>query len=256
VLSRNKIKYLTSLKIKKFRDLRGQFIIEGDKIIRDILQDEKTLVQQLIATGEWLAENQLLMNGRIGEVIEAEKKDIARVSSLETPAPVMAVVDIPQIQPDFNKLAETWSLVLDNIQDPGNVGTIIRSADWFGIQNIICSRDCADCFSPKVVQASMGAILNVNLHYTDLTEIMDKLPHDPSYRVYGTFVKGTPVHDLPATSKGLMVFGNEARGISKELVPFIQSCITIPPAKRYSTHVESLNVASAVAIVCALLIRN
>jgi len=256
VLSRSKIKYLASLKIKKSRNLHGQFIIEGDKIVRDILQDGKTLVQQLIATEEWLSENRALMSGRIEEIIEAEMKTIARISSLETPAPVMAVADIPLAQPDFHELSESWSLALENIQDPGNVGTIIRSADWFGIKNIICSMDCADCFSPKVVQASMGAILNVKIHYTDLTEIMDKIPHDPSYRVYGTFLKGTPVHDIPAASKGMIVFGNEARGISKELFRYIQSRITIPPAKGNNTHAESLNVASAVAIVCALLVRN
>jgi TrmH family RNA methyltransferase len=253
VLSRNKIKYLSSLKIKKFRDLHGQFIIEGDKIIRDLLQDGKTLIQQLIATGEWLSENPPLKYGYFGEIIEAEMYDIARVSSLETPAPVMAVADIPKEQPDLHELSESWSLALENIQDPGNLGTIIRSANWFGIKNIVCSLDCADCFSPKVVQASMGALLNVKIHYTDLADIMDKIPHDPAYAVFGTFMKGTPVYDLPVLSKGMIVFGNEARGISEELFPFIHSRITIPPAKRDCNHVESLNVASAVAIVCALL---
>jgi TrmH family RNA methyltransferase len=102
----------------------------------------------------------------------------------------------------------------------------------------------------------MGALLKVKIHYCDLAEILDKLPGDLSYRVYGTFMNGKPVYDLPATSKGMIVFGNEARGISEELIPFIQSRITIPPVKRNITHVESLNVASAVAVVCAILIRH
>jgi TrmH family RNA methyltransferase len=256
VLSRNRIKYLSSLKIKKFRNLHGQFIIEGDKIIRDILQNGIPEIRQLIATPEWLADHQSLLSEGIGEIAEAEAHDLSRISALETPAPVMIVMDIPQVQPDWQEISNSWSLVLDNIQDPGNVGTIIRSADWFGIRNIICSASCADCFSPKVVQASMGALLNLKVHYADLTVMMERLSHDAAYKIYGTFMQGMPVYELTPAAKGLIVFGNEARGISKELLPFIQARITIPPVKRDRTHVESLNVASSVAILCAWLIRN
>jgi len=255
-LSRNNIKYLSSLKIKKFRNLNGQFIIEGDKIVRDILDDGTTVIRQLVATGKWLKENQVIQTAFIKEIVETDLQDLKRISTLEAPPQVLAVTDITIPQLDLNKISQSWSLALDNIQDPGNLGTIIRSADWFGIRNIICSLDCADCFNPKVVQASMGALLKVKIHYCDLAEILDKLPGDPSYRVYGTFMNGAPVYDLPATSKGMIVFGNEARGISEELIPFIQSRITIPPVKRNITHVESLNVASAVAVVCAILIRQ
>jgi RNA methyltransferase, TrmH family len=255
-ISTNKIKYLASLKIKKFRSLHQQFIVEGDKMTRAILQDGRTIIPQLIASGEWLAANQALPNERIGEIVEADMKSIARISAFETPAPVLIVVDIPRTQLDSHELSASWSLALDNIQDPGNLGTIIRTANWFGIKNIVCSLDCADCYSPKVVQASMGALLNIKIHYAGIVEIIDNLLHDDSFKVYGTFMEGTPVYDLPAASKGMILFGNEARGISEALFPFIHSRFTIPPAKIAGTHVESLNVASAVAIVCAMLIRK
>jgi TrmH family RNA methyltransferase len=256
VLSRNKIKYLGSLRIKKFRTRHKQFLIEGDRIIQDILQTGRAPIRQLIATEEWLSENRVLNSAIIGEVIEAEVHDISRITALETTPSVIAVMDMPHTQLDLSEISQSWSLALDNIQDPGNVGTVIRTADWFGIQNIICSKDCADCYNPKVVQASMGAQLNVKIHYTELTEVLNMLPYDPSYIIYGTFVSGTSVYDMPATSKGLIIFGNEARGISNELFPFIRSRISIPPAKSNHYHIESLNVASAVAVVCALLISH
>jgi TrmH family RNA methyltransferase len=256
VLSRIRIKYLTSLRIKKYRTHHGQFIVEGDKIIRDIIQTGKVQIRQLIATKEWLAENQLSESAILGEIIQAEPDDISRISSLETPSSVLAVMDVSHNQLMLNEISRSWSLALDNIQDPGNLGNIIRTADWFGIQNIICSRDCADCYNPKAVQASMGALLNVRVHYVRLTEILDKLPKDSSFRIYGTFIKGISVYDIPTASQGLIIFGNEAHGISTTLIPFIHSRISIPPAKGNHSHIESLNVASAVAVVCALLISH
>jgi len=256
VLSRNKIKYLASLKIKKYRVQYGQFIIEGDRIIHDIIQHGKAPFRQLIATNEWLTENQISESAISGEIIRAEMTEISRISTLETPSPVMAVMDMPQNQLVINEISQAWTLALDTIQDPGNLGNIIRTADWFGIRNIICSMDCVDCYNPKVVQASMGALLNVKVHYARLKEVLDKLPKDPSFKIYGSFITGTSVYELPAVSKGLIIFGNEARGISTELFPFIHSRINIPAAKNNQSHVESLNVASAAAVVCALLISH
>lgn len=255
-LSRNRIKYLNSLRIKKFRDLHGQFLMEGDRIVGDMLRNGRFCIRQLIATGEWLAENQAIISGHTGEVIESDVHAISRISALETPAPVIAVLDIPRTQPDMQEISRSWALVLENIQDPGNLGTIIRTADWFGIRHIICSNDSTDCFNPKAAQASMGALLNLGIHYADLSGFLKKLPDHSGYKVYGTFMTGIPVFEVPATSGGLIVFGNEARGISQELRPFIREHITIPAMRRNGTHVESLNVASTVAIVCAWLVRN
>jgi RNA methyltransferase, TrmH family len=255
-LSRNNIKYLGSLKLKKFRDLHGQFLVEGDKIIGDLLRSGRFAIRQLIATGDWLADNQVFLSGQVRDIVEAGIKDLARISSLEVPPPVIAVLDMPPNELSIGEISDSWSLVLDNIQDPGNLGTIIRTADWFGIRHIICSLDCADCFNPKVVQASMGALMNLQVHYTHLTDFMNRLSFNTSYKSYGTFIRGTPLYEVPAASNGMVLFGNEARGISDELQPFILSRITVPAVKRNVPHVESLNVASAVAILCAWLIRK
>lgn len=256
LLSRNKIKYLTSLKVKKYRNLHGHFIIEGEKIIKDILGDGQTIIRQLVATAEWLRENQIGRSAFIEEIAEADRQDLARISTLETPPPVLAVMDITRPRLEINELSRSWSLALDNIQDPGNMGTIIRTASWFGIRNILCSMDCVDCFNPKVVQASMGALLHTKIHYTELPEMLSMLPSDSSYGIYGTFMDGTSVFELPATGRGIIVFGNEAGGISENLIPFLQTRITIPPVNRNGIHVESLNVASAVAVVCAILVHK
>jgi TrmH family RNA methyltransferase len=256
VLSRNKIKYLTSLKIKKFRVLHGQFIIEGDKIVKDTLQNRQVTVSQLIAAGVWLNENRALLSANVKEVIEANVVDLSRISALETPPDVMAVLDIPHTVIDHEVISGSLSIALDNIQDPGNLGTIIRTADWFGIRNIFCSDECADVYNPKVIQASMGALLNLKVHYLNLKDVLMQHSGISEYAICGTFMQGTPVSEYKPVKQGMIVFGNEARGISEALIPFIQSRITIPPAKSNSAHIESLNVASAVAIVCALLIRD
>jgi TrmH family RNA methyltransferase len=254
VLSRNKIKYLKSLSSRKYRNLHGQYIAEGEKMVHDLLEDIRIPVRMLVATKGWLTAHPL-HPFRVDEVLEAGDIDMGRISTLETPAPVLAVLDIPVATLNHSDVFQSLSLVLDNIQDPGNLGTIIRIASWFGIPRILCSEACVDCYNPKVVQASMGSLLHVQVHYTDLPAILSHLPDDPSFPVYGTFMEGRPVSELPATRKGIVVFGNEARGISSSLFPYIQTRITIPPGQGLKRHVESLNVASAVAVIAARLTR-
>jgi TrmH family RNA methyltransferase len=256
MISRNRLKYLSSLKIKKLRTEHRQFIMEGDKIISDILKEGKTNIRQLIASPEWLRANNKLLTGTAGEVTEADLTDLERISSLETPPPVMAVLDMFEHIPDMNELTDTWCIALDTIQDPGNLGTIIRSADWFGIRHIFCNVGCADYFNPKVVQASMGALLRVKVYYEDLASIMKKYSSGLSLPVYGTFMEGTPVYDIAAEKRGMIVFGNESRGISEELIPHIQFHITIPAGNKGTSHIESLNVASAVSVVCSVISRR
>jgi len=228
--------------------------MEGDKIVSDILKEGKTAIRQLIASQEWLAANSNLLTSG-AEVLEADITDLNRISSLETPPAVIALLDMTEHTLDLKDLSDTWCLALDTIQDPGNLGTIIRSADWFGIRHIICNEACADYFNPKVIQSSMGAILRVNVYYEDLAPVLNKYNSELSRPVYGTFTKGLPVYTIPAEKNGIVVFGNESRGISKELVPFIQSRITIPPGKKNTSHIESLNVASAVSVVCSVISR-
>jgi TrmH family RNA methyltransferase len=255
MISRNRLKYLSSLKSKKARTENRQFIMEGDKIVSDIFRDGKTRIRQLIASQSWLTANSRLLTGRAGEVTEADLTDLERISSLDTPPPVMAVLDMFEHSLDVHALSDTWCIALDTIQDPGNLGTIIRSADWFGIRHILCSDGCADFFNPKVIQSSMGAILRVNVYYGDLLSIMQEYTAGPSLPVYGTFMEGIPVYNISPEKRGMIVFGNESRGISEELFPFIQNRITIPPGDKDASHIESLNVASAVSVVCSVISR-
>jgi RNA methyltransferase, TrmH family len=229
--------------------------MEGDKIISELLKEGKTDIRQLIASHEWLEANSSLITGRVGEVAEADSTDLERISSLETPPPVMAVLDMADHDLDIKELSDSWCIALDTIRDPGNLGTIIRSASWFGIRHILCNEGCADYFNPKVIQASMGAILRVKVYYVDLASIIKSYSSAPALPVYGTFMEGKPVYDIPGENRGMIVFGNESRGISQELLPFIQTRITIPPGNTKTLHVESLNVAAAVSVVCSVISR-
>jgi TrmH family RNA methyltransferase len=255
IISRNRVKFLSSLKIKKVRNENRQFILEGDKIVSDILRDGKTQIRQLIALPEWLRNHDNLLTSRAGEILEGDLTDLERISSLETPPPVIAVLDMVTHTLDIKELAGTWCIALDTIQDPGNLGTIIRSANWFGIRHIICNEACADYFNPKVIQASMGAMLRVKVYYEDLAPLLKQYAPGILQPVYGTFMDGLPVYNIPVEKKGLVVFGNESRGISEQLLPFIQTRITIPPGNNLNLHIESLNVAAAVSVVCSVISR-
>lgn len=250
MLSRNQIKYLSSLKIKKFRSIHRQFLVEGDKIVRDLMRANQAFIRQLIATPVWLSENRIVSSSHIQDILEAELTEISRISSLETPPPVIALLDLPEVTYNDDEVSSSISIALDAIQDPGNLGTIIRTADWFGIRNIFCNEACADCYNPKVVQVSMGAILHVGVHYVDLAEFLAGFSRKPDFTVYGTYMDGIPVMSVTPTKHGIIVFGNESRGISMEISPLIGQRLTIPPGTTEHGRVESLNVSSAVAIVC------
>lgn len=249
VLSRNQIKYLGSLKIKKFRRTHNQFLAEGDKIVRDIIHNNLAVIRQLVASPAWLATNRISVSPSIQEVIEADLTDLDRISSLETPPSVIALLDMPGVRYSPREVSSSLSIALDTIQDPGNLGTIIRTADWFGIRNIFCNEECVDCYNPKVVQASMGAILHVGIQYVDLAEFLAGFSGKPDFPVYGTYMDGIPISSVTPVKRGIVVFGNEARGISPEISPHIGQKLTIPPGTKEPGRVESLNVSSAVAIV-------
>ena len=256
LLSRNKVKFLNSLKMKKFRSIHGQYVVEGDKIVREILAHHPLTMRLLVATGEWLSCNPVTSRSGNMEIAEADASDFSRISSLETPPEVMAVMDIPGNTLEIEVLRNTLTIALDDIRDPGNLGTIIRTADWFGISNILCSNSCADCYNPKVVQASMGALPNVSIQYADLKEVLARLSGNEDFTVYGTFLDGQPVFGIQPPQKGILLFGNESRVIADDLLPYRTNRITIPPGNAGRQHVESLNVASAVAIICAVFDKN
>jgi len=256
VLSRNKIKYLSALKNKKFRNIYGKYIIEGEKIVTDIIRQGNIGISELIATENWFGLNEKLSLAIVKEKYRADINDFTKISSMESPPEVLAVLDIPEYIIHMPEVTGSVSVALETIQDPGNLGTIIRSANWFGIKNIFCSEDCADCFSPKVVQASMGAVLQVKVHYVNLENLIKELLSFPAYTIYGTFISGGSVFACEPLRKGMIVFGNESRGISGGIARMIRNSITIPPVMKGNGQVESLNVAAAMAIVCATLTKE
>lgn len=239
--------------MKKFRVLHRQFVVEGDKIVKDSILKSGAIPDMLIAKNTWLKENKSITMLSVPEILEAEAEDLEKITSLETPPPVMAVFSMPDPETGCDPAETSLSIALDTIQDPGNLGTIIRIADWFGIKNIFCSTGCADIYNPKTVQASMGALFNVQVCYTDLKSLLEKCRQTSGFPVLGTFMQGTSVHEAGMLSRGIILFGNESRGISADLISFINSRITIPAGNNNPAHVESLNVASSVAVVCALI---
>jgi TrmH family RNA methyltransferase len=258
MLSINQSKLIRSLQQKKYRKKHGMFIIEGEKIIADltvsgVLNTENTVLN--CATIDWI-ENTVLIGEEIkSRFIEVEYDEIKKLSSMKTPPKVFSLARIPQLEFSTEMLRSDLCLAFDYIRDPGNLGSIIRTADWFGIKNIFCSKDSVDAYNPKVVQASMGGIMRVNVHYLDLPELFSKINslHIP---IYGTVMDGDDFYDAQVKTPGLLVFGNESKGISEELNEFFRSKIRIPDYPKGETGSESLNIAASVAVICSEVRRR
>ncbi len=248
MLSKNKIKWIHSLAQKKYRNETGCFLAEGNKLVDDILPHFEC--ELLLTHSSWLATQG---DVRTKELIVAEDGDIERASLLKNPQDVLAVFRQPVYHLDPGALKTKLSLVLDGIQDPGNLGTIVRLADWFGIDDVICSSDSADIYNPKTLQATMGALARVRTHYTDLPVFLKKLTSGSNslLPVYGTFLEGDSLYNRKLSSKGLIIMGNEGNGISPEVEAFVTQKIHIPSYPAWSETSESLNVGVATAIVCA-----
>jgi TrmH family RNA methyltransferase len=243
MLSKNKIRFVKSLDRKKQRSETGLFLAEGNKLTTELLKSFEC--ELLVAKASWLATQGDL---KVKELIVADEGDIEKASLLKNPQDVIAVFVQPRVQLKKELFEKELSLVLDGIQDPGNLGTIIRLADWFGIKTVICSTDTADIYSPKTVQASMGGIAHVDVIYKPLPELLDETGPLP---VYGTFLDGKNIYQEKLSAAGLIVMGNEGNGIRPEVEKRISNRLYIPnfPQGREST--ESLNVAVATAITCA-----
>lgn len=247
MLSKNKQKLIRLLASKKHRDEMGLFIAEGPKVVGDLLPHLNAHL--VFGTREWLDANPTSAD----EIIEVTQQELERISLLKTPRDVFAVMHRPEAETDLARLAKIaeneLTLALDGVQDPGNLGTIIRLADWFGIGHIFCSPDSADAFSSKTVMATMGAIARVKVHYVSLPSLLEKCSSEVS--VYGTFLDGTDIYSQELTSNGIIVMGNEGNGISDTVAKSINRRLFIPsfPADRPTS--ESLNVAIATAITCA-----
>jgi TrmH family RNA methyltransferase len=243
MLSKNKIKFIRSLEIKKFRNESACFLAEGNKLVADILPFFEC--ECLIAKSSWLATQGDI---RTKELIVAEENDLEKASLLKTPQDVLAVFRQPQYNPDNEALKNELSLVLDGIQDPGNMGTIIRLADWFGIKRLICSPDTVDVYNPKTVQATMGAIARVKVFYTSLPDWLSEIKDIP---VYGAFLEGNNIYKESLSPSGLIVMGNEGNGISPSVKKLITHKLYIPNYPPEAESTESLNVAVATAIICS-----
>jgi len=245
-ISKSKAKYIKRLGYKKYRLLENSFVIEGEKNV-SLLLTSHYHVTILVATPLFLARYAHLLKNSSIEIFEIDREDLTYLSALEENYTALAVATIPP--PVLQLSSQPYSLVLDNIQDPGNLGTIIRLADWYGLGGIVCCPTTVELYNPKVLQASMGSFINVPVHYTDLPSYLAqaKVP------IIGTFTSGESIHALETNypPEGLIVVGNETHGINSELWPYIQQKITIP---KYG-HGESLNAALAAAIVCDNLSR-
>jgi TrmH family RNA methyltransferase len=243
MLSKRKIQFIHSLEKKKFRNESGCFLAEGNKLVADILP--LFACEILICKSTWMATQGDI---RAGELILAEEGDIEKASLLKTPQDVIAVFRQPQYDLDIESLKNELSLVLDGIQDPGNLGTIVRLADWFGIKTIICSPDTADIYNPKAVQATMGAIAHVRVFYRPLVNCLEEMQNLP---IYGAFLTGKNIYEEELSPHGLIVMGNEGKGISSSLKKLISHKLYIPNYPPGAETTESLNVAMATAITCA-----
>ncbi|MCH4156757.1 MAG: RNA methyltransferase [Muribaculaceae bacterium] len=236
------IKFVKSLAVKKHRDELHCFVAEGTKCVLDTVHAFHC--HMIIATDAWLAENDL-SKINCDKIFHASSQQMNRMSQFSTASGVIAVYEIPDYPLDESSVKGNLNLVLDGIQDPGNLGTIIRLADWFGIRHIFCSRDTADVFSHKVVQATMGAISRVHVHYCDLSEFLSRKWNMP---VYGTFLNGSDIYSANLSSSGFIVMGNEGKGISPEIAALVTDKLTIPPYPHNAITSESLNVGIATAI--------
>ena len=245
MLSKNDVKNIKSLEQKKFRMEKGLFIAEGPKLTGELLGRFECIL--VAATQEWIGSRRNIPAARVETVTQEE---LRRASLLQAPQDVLAVFRIPSAITSMTDAASrNLVLALDDVQDPGNLGTIVRIADWFGIKDIFCSKGTADIYNPKAVQATMGAIARVRLHYVDLSKSISELP--AGVPVYGTFLEGDVIYDTPLSDNGVIIMGNEGNGIGREVGRLVNRKLFIPNWPQGAVTSESLNVAIATAVVCS-----
>ena len=235
MITNNQKKFVKSLAQKKFRTEHNCFVVEGVKLVNELLQSDFDVVN-IFATSHWIEKNSAV------DAEQVSSKDLAIMSSFKTANEVLAVVK--QKQHDTVIYSEHLTIALDNIQDPGNLGTIIRTADWFGVKSIVCSKDSVDVYNPKVIQSTMGSIFRVDVYYADLKEFLN----NKKSVVYAATLNGKNVYEQKLKKdNAVFLMGNESKGISIGLTPYINQEISIPRIGQ----AESLNVATATAILCA-----
>ena len=243
MISKNQVKYIQSLGQKKSRDAENKFVAEGPRIVDELLNARNCRVLQVLALKEWMEHHS--GKDHSAEIIEITEDELKKISQLSTPNQVLAVVEKIKWS-DEPVIKGKILLALDSIQDPGNMGTIIRIADWFGIEGIFCSNDCTDIYNPKVVQSTMGSITRVRVEYTDLSSWLKK---NDEVRTYAAVLNGRDITKMEKLNEGMIVIGNESKGISEEIMKLINVQITIPGRGK----AESLNAAVATGIILSHL---
>ena len=257
MISSSKSKLIRSLQQKKFREQHCLYLVEGEKMVGELTTDPENRfpIRELFATPEWVDSHGTLLQQSGADLTEVSQSEIKKVSNLVTPQAVIALVSIPATRFSAEALLHTPVLAFESIRDPGNLGTIIRTADWFGIRHIVCTPDSTDLYNPKVVQSTMGAITRVQVHYQKLEPLLESKEMQAK-TVFGTFMEGENIYETPLKPDPLILFGNESHGLSAGLNPYIRHRITIPSFSPSGIGSESLNVASSVAVVCSELRRR
>ena len=242
MISKNQIKFIRSLELKKNRKKEGLFVAEGPKVVGDLLHGGfKARAIYHVEGSRWETDG--------CDIQTITDDELHKISFMQHPQEVLAVIEMPAVTQHPSPFTPALALALDGVQDPGNLGTIIRIADWFGINTIYCSLDTADVYNPKVVQATMGSLAHVHIIYIDLLQLFDRLPAD--YPVYGTLLDGDDIYQQPLSREGIIVMGNEGKGISLAVRQHITHKLLIPNFHTGHETAESLNVAIATAITCS-----
>lgn len=241
--SGNFIKWVRSLALKKNRDEQSCFVAEGTKLVSDTLEHFECTA--LVATKEWIENMQDSLNPHIATLVIASREQMQRMSQFSTPSDVLAVYKIPQHNVSGGEIRSKLNIVLDGVQDPGNLGTIVRIADWFGISDVFCSESTADIYGHKAIQATMGAISRVRVHYCELSNLLLRHSDLP---IYGTFLSGENIYNAELSETGFIVFGSEGHGISDIVSKTVNRKLLIPSYPSGSETCESLNVSVAAAI--------
>ena len=248
MLTKKIVKYIQSLNLKKFRDEEGEFIAEGPKVVGEFLLSKNFEPRIICAEKNWLFDNAILLKEiDSGNIFEVDENDMSRLSQLKTPNKVVAIfaknalIQAPGLEKQL-------TLMLDDLQDPGNLGTIIRIADWFGIKNIICSENSVECYNPKVVQSTMGSLDRVNIFYSDLFSFMNSHQEIP---VYAAALSGKSIFEMGKITEGIILIGNESQGIHPDILKLSTHKVNIPRVG----GAESLNAAVAAGIIVSHFVR-
>jgi RNA methyltransferase, TrmH family len=247
MLTKNDIKFIKSINKKRERDVLGLFVAEGSKLVIDLIRSGGKL-ERLLATSAWMDEQFSFISNNQLSPIEISNSEMERITGLSSASPVLAIFHQPLIDAEIPEDGSAI-LILDDIRDPGNMGTIIRTADWFGIKHLVCSMETVDCFNQKVIQSTMGSIIRVKIRYTELPEFINN--NKNRFTFYGTFMNGNSIIETQYNKPTALIIGNEAHGISSEVEKLVDQRITIPGSQINDgiAGPESLNAAVATSVV-------